>query len=358
MSKITLTPVGGMPTLVLDADEVRAYFEAQAPAAVSYLLGITRYIGGTGFGNTFTLPVGADLVPYFTPIAERYVGSKDLLLGRMSGRKMLLLFPDGDSSDSIKVELRWYNGVTYTTLEERRSTMDPYFIPEAYTRVIHRSTAPGPWSSPPDVAVLSLPVVETLPSGWDQMRERLLVPYAPYFAPGTRREHALDDRALPFATMLSQEERVVGFSGPWPIIELTSQGFAREKPWIIQTTGDYQGEVGSVSGVARNYPTVTVTWFSDSLQQTKTVIPQPAVPPETFGWQALSITSGLPNNEGWILVKRDVDPLPVITGSSAVPETNAGNVTRASANLNPRPTLCKVVDYYVYDPENTLPPND
>lgn len=230
--------------------------------------------------------------------------------------------------------------------------------PPLVTNFKRISTKPGPWSSPPTVMCLSKPVVETSPTGWDIMRERLWVPYSPFFAAGERRDHMLDARAQPFAHMLAQEERVVDFKGGFPVVELLSLGFAREKPWTIQTTHDSQGEVGSAGGVTRNLPTFTLTWFSESLADTKTVIPSPAVPPETFGWDAYSITTGLPNNVGFILIKRDVDPLPVINGSTPQAVTDAGGFTRANANLAPRPTLCKVVDYYVYDFTDTVPPGD
>lgn len=224
------------------------------------------------------------------------------------------------------------------------------------TKVI--ATKPGPWSDPPAIMVLAKPVVETTPSGWDSMRERLLVPYSPYFAPGQRRDHMLDERAQPFAHMIMQEERIVGFKGQWPEVELVSLGFAREKPWTIQTTADSQGEVGSSGGVIRNLPTFTLVWFSATLEDTKAVIPSAAVPPETFGWQAVAITSGLGNNYGFVLVKRDIDPLPVMTGSTPQAAPGSSGSTRANANLNPRPTLCRVTDYYVYDMVNALPPND
>lgn len=230
--------------------------------------------------------------------------------------------------------------------------------PEIVTRTLVISTKPGPWSSPPAVMVLSKPVVETTPSGWDSMRERLLVPFSPYFAPGERRDHMLDERAQPFAHMLMQEERVVGFRGQWPEVEVVSLGFAREKPWTIQTTADSQGQVGSAGGVTRNLPTFTLVWFSETLEDTKTVIPSAAVPPETFGWQAMAITTGAGNNSGFVLVKRDIEPLPIMTGSKPKAQADGGGVTRVNANLFPEPTLCRVTDYYVYDFINTLPPNN
>lgn len=228
-------------------------------------------------------------------------------------------------------------------------------LPPYQQKIIY--SKPGPWSAVPEVAVLAKPIIEAGPNGWDSMREKLLVPFSPYFECGERREHMLDPRTAPFARMLMQEERVVGYHGPWPIVEVTSLGFAREKPWIIQTTQDTQGTVGG-GALYRNLPTVTVTWFSETLVDTKSIIPGASVPPETFGWDALSLVSGGGNPQGWVIVKRDVDPLPVITGSRPEVTIDAGNVIRTSANLHPRPTLCKVVDYYVYDFIDLLPPGD
>ncbi len=152
---------------------------------------------------------------------------------------------------------------------------------------------------------------------------------------------------------------MVGFHGPWPIVELLSLGFAREKPWIIQLTQDTNGSVGTGEGVTRNLPTITLTWFSETLESTKTVVPAPAVPPETFEWWNLSITSGAPGGDaGWMLIKRDVDPLPIMTGSTPQAQPVNGNISRTNANLEPRPKLCKVIDYYVYDPLYPLPPNN
>lgn len=219
------------------------------------------------------------------------------------------------------------------------------------------SRVPGPWSNPPCIQVLAVPSVDTDSGGWDTMRETLLVPYTPFFKAGERRDHMLDPRAQPFARMVAQFERTVGSFGGYPIVELTSLGLAREKPWKCVNTGDTQGTIGS--GVTRNLPTVTCFWFSTELEGTKLIVPFPAVPPETFGWAALSGNSG--GGQGWYIIKRDVDPLPVITGTWPPLElaaTIGGNTTRTSANLNPRPTLCGVIDYYVYDPLTTVPPYD
>lgn len=220
------------------------------------------------------------------------------------------------------------------------------------SRALIISNKPGPWSLPPEVMTLAAPMVDTNAAGWDVMRETLWVPYSPYFKPGERRDHVL----LPentAAVMVVQGERVIGIKGGLPVIELMSQGLAQVKPWKCVTTGDTQGTVGS--GVLRNLPTVTCYWFSATIEGTKLVIPWPAVPPETFGWQALS---GNNSTQGWYIIKRDVDPLPVITGTVAAYDgaaTISGNTTRTSANVSPRPALCSVVDYYVYDPAATVP---
>ena len=227
------------------------------------------------------------------------------------------------------------------------------------SRALIISNAPGPWSLPPEVMTLTAPSVDTNAEGWDTMRETLWVPYSPYFTAGERRDHVLLP-ALNAAVMVVQNERVVGIKAGLPVIELTSMGLAQEKPWKCVTTADTQGTVGA-GGVTRNLPTVTCYWFSETLEGTKLYIPWPAVPPETFGWQAKALQSGIANPNGWIIVKRDVDPLPVICGATAGPWKDAtmnGGNSRSDANAAPQPRLCSVVDYYVYDFINTTPPND
>jgi hypothetical protein len=233
------------------------------------------------------------------------------------------------------------------------------------------SAKPGPWSDPPDVMCLSKPVVETTPGGWDIMREKLLVPYSPYFEVGTRRDHMLDERAQPFAMMYAQDERVVGYKGQWPEVELTSIGFAREKPWSASIDGDTDGDFGGL-GIYRANPTVTVVWFSETLQSTIDCIPWPCVPPETFGWPAMAynqITIPGPSTrtQGWLLIKRNIVPVPAMYGTSkeiwraayANGTTNGGPSgtpeLRTNANIHPRPTLCMVTDHYVYKPRYPAP---
>lgn len=221
------------------------------------------------------------------------------------------------------------------------------------SRALIIANAPGPWSLPPEVMTLSAPMVDTDAAGWDTMRETLWVPYAPYFQAGERRDHVLLPEN-PDAVMVVQSERTIGMKAGMPVIELMSSGLARRKPWKCVTTGDTQGTIGS--GVIRNLPTVTCYWFSATIEGTKLVIPYPAVPPETFGWQAYA---GDNSTQGWYIIKRDVDPLPIITGTVTaleLPPTIGGAATRASANADPRPALCAVVDYYVYDPSSTVPP--
>jgi hypothetical protein len=226
-------------------------------------------------------------------------------------------------------------------------------------RIISRH--PGPWSTPPDIMVLERPKVDTLVEGWDVMRETLWVPHTPYFAKGERRDQVLLPEIMG-ATLVVQDERQVGTKGGYPIIELTSLGLARTKPWKIVTDADTQGQIGA-EGVTRNIPTVTVYWFSSTLVDTKSAIPYPAVPPETFNWQAKGGTSGQENEEGWYLIGRTVEPLPIDTGRvSGAPwfDTNypGGGTTSTAVNLAPRPALCMVTDRYAYDFVNDLPPNN
>ncbi len=220
---------------------------------------------------------------------------------------------------------------------------------------------PGPWSTPPEIMTLEKPRVDTLVEGWDTMRETLWVPYTPYFAKGERRDHVLLPEILG-AKLVVQDERQIGTRGGYPVIELTSLGLARNKPWKIVTDADSQGQVAA-SSLTRNVPTVTVYWFSDTLVDTKSVIPYNAVPPETFNWQAKGGTTGESNNEGWYLIGRTIEPLPVDTGRvSGAPwlDTNfpTGGTVSTAVNLAPRPSFCFVTDRYAYDPVNVLPPNN
>lgn len=220
---------------------------------------------------------------------------------------------------------------------------------------------PGPWSIPPEIMTLERPRVDTLVEGWDTMRETLWVPFTPYFTKGERRDHVLLPEILG-AKLVVQDERQIGTRGGFPVIELTSLGLARTKPWKIVTDADSQGEVAA-STLTRNVPTVTVYWFSETLVDTKSVIPYNAVPPETFNWQAKGGTTGEENNQGWYLIGRTVEPLPIATGRvSGAPwlDTNfpTGGTTTTDVNIEPRPGMCFVTDRYAYDPVNTLPPND
>lgn len=221
------------------------------------------------------------------------------------------------------------------------------------------SSQPGPWSFPPAVMTLKAPAVDTEAAGWDVMREELLVPYTPYFAAGERRDHVLLPN-LPNAIMVVQNERTIGHKGGYPVIELTSWGLARAKPWKATTSGDSQGTTGSSTGLTRDLPTVNVYWFSATLEGTKIYVPWPAVPPETFGWQALGGTKEETNNRGWFLTRRDVEPLPIICGATAGPWKDGalGGNTRPDANAAPQPTLCMVSDFYVYDYATNVPPAD
>jgi hypothetical protein len=219
----------------------------------------------------------------------------------------------------------------------------------------------GPWSTPPEIMTLDKPKVDTLVEGWDIMRETLWVPYTPFFSKGARRDHILLPEILG-AKLIVQDERQIGTRGGFPVIELTSLGLARTKPWKIVTDADSQGQVGS-SNLLRNIPTVTVYWFSDTLVDTKSVIPYNAVPPETFNWQAKGGNSGNSNNEGWYLIGRTVEPLPVNTGRASGapwldPTFPDGGTTSTEVNLAPRPAFCFVTDRYAYDFFNGLPPNN
>lgn len=358
----TVRTVSDIPVLNLDASTVAGIFTAgQTGSTLNFKITFRfRAIVGGGYTTqSYGLPLGFDISTEFAEIAASLPIDIPGVFVSLVGPAMKVADISG-TYDEIRASFSHITQISppisFSLGDFIFSENQAFIDPAASQKIISRG--PGPWSAAPQVLSLACPVVETSPSGWDIMRERLWVPYSPYFAAGERRDMMLDERAQPFAHMLAQEERVVDFKGGFPVIELLSLGFAREKAWTIQTTQDSQGEVGSVGGVIRNLPTFTLTWFSETLEDTKTVIPSPAVPPETFGWDAVSITSGLPNNVGFILIKRDVDPLPVINGSTPQAQAVSGGVTRANANLHPRPTLCKVVDYYVLDFTDATPPGD
>lgn len=229
-------------------------------------------------------------------------------------------------------------------------------LPHSRARII--SSRPGPWSHPPEVMTLRAPEVDTDAPGWDVMRERLLVPYTPFFHPGERRDHVLLPHK-PDAIMVVQTERTIGFHAGYPVVELTSYGVAGTKPWKCVLNHGSQGQVGSTEGAIRDLPTVNCYWFSTSLEGSKLIVPYVAVPPDTFDWPNQTGTSGLDNNWGWYIIRREVDPLPVATGETdPTPWTDfVTSTSRPNGNKEPRPRLCAVVDYYVYDWLNPLPPN-
>lgn len=219
-------------------------------------------------------------------------------------------------------------------------------LPQSRVRIISRLPTPH------DGAVMTLgrPEVDTSSDNWDVMRERLWVPHSPYFQAGDRRDHILQPQLMG-ARMMVQSERVVDILAGYPVIELTSLGLAQTKPWKIVTDGDVQGSIGTWDGVIRNLPTVTVYWFSDTLMDTKSMVPRPGVPPETFGWAASAGSGGV----GWYLIGRTIEPLPVVTGSRAA---QSGLTPFDTPNVLPRPTFCFVTDRYVYDFNSDLPPGD
>lgn len=205
------------------------------------------------------------------------------------------------------------------------------------------------------VMTLSAPLVDTSSDSWDVVRETLWVPYSPYFAAGTRRDEAINPvmTGAPSldAKLVVQYERILRHVGGYPVIELTSLGLARDKPFKIVTDGDVQGQIGSWEGVVRNLPTVTVYWFSETLMDTKSMVPRPGVPPETFGWAASAGSEGV----GWYFIGRTIEPLPVITGSLPA---QSGSTPFDTPNETPRPSFCFVTDRYVYDFNSDMPPGD
>lgn len=200
------------------------------------------------------------------------------------------------------------------------------------------------------VMTLSAPSVDMSSDSWDVMRETLWVPHSPYFAAGERRDHVLQP-ALMSARMVVQYERVIDIKAGYPVIELTSLGLARAKPFKIVIDGDVQGQVGTWDGVIRNLPTVTVYWFSDTLMDTKSMVPRAGVPPYTFNFAAMAGSAGV----GWYFIGRTIEPLPVITGSLPA---QSGLTPFDTPNQAPAPSLCFVTDRYVYDFANNLPPGD
>jgi hypothetical protein len=226
---------------------------------------------------------------------------------------------------------------------------------QSRVRVISR--LPGPWDG--QAMTLEKPKVDSDVNTWDRIVETLWVPRVPWLLPGDRRDQELLP-AVGNAVLVVQNERVVGVKAGFPVVEIESLGILGDKPWKATLTQDTTGEIGT-SGLLRNFPTVTVAWFSKTLEGVKAYVPWTSVPPETFGFQALAGDNTLTPWQGWVHSRRDVDALAVRTGSAPGPwksTTINGGGTRPDAATTPRPTLCAVVDTYIYVPANTLPPND